>query len=192
MPEFIMSREGEVNGVTVNELPEIMQGYVEALFFTNCSGISMVDWASEESQEAVREGTSDGSIPADADWGDIHPDSAIRMHTEVMEFQKKARHLLSQAYLRGYDAIQAGRDFWFTRNGHGVGFWDRKELENQGVHEAHGFPRVGDPTWAAYKAASENSLGDQLTAIATTFGESNASFDEGEGSPTGYGFVYVD
>lgn len=24
-----------------------------------------------------------------------------------------------------YTEIQAGRDFWFTRNGHGVGFWDR-------------------------------------------------------------------
>jgi hypothetical protein len=24
-----------------------------------------------------------------------------------------------------YEAIQAGRDFWFTRNHHGVGFWDR-------------------------------------------------------------------
>ncbi|AIA64682.1 hypothetical protein HL10_gp152 [Cronobacter phage CR8] len=24
-----------------------------------------------------------------------------------------------------YDHTQAGRDFWFTRQGHGVGFWDR-------------------------------------------------------------------
>jgi len=23
---------------------------------------------------------------------------------------------------------QAGYDFWFTRNGHGTGFWDRKEI----------------------------------------------------------------
>jgi hypothetical protein len=24
-----------------------------------------------------------------------------------------------------YDREAAGRDFWYTRNGHGVGFWDR-------------------------------------------------------------------
>ncbi|UTC25361.1 hypothetical protein P7_171 [Pectobacterium phage vB_PcaM_P7_Pc] len=24
-----------------------------------------------------------------------------------------------------YDHTQAGRDFWFSRQGHGVGFWDR-------------------------------------------------------------------
>lgn len=27
-----------------------------------------------------------------------------------------------------YDETQAGRDYWFTRNGHGVGFWDREQL----------------------------------------------------------------
>lgn len=29
----------------------------------------------------------------------------------------------------GYGWVEAGRDFWFTRNGHGVGFWDREVLE---------------------------------------------------------------
>ena len=26
------------------------------------------------------------------------------------------------------DAVKAGHDFWFTRCGHGVGFWDRPEV----------------------------------------------------------------
>ena len=25
-----------------------------------------------------------------------------------------------------YDMRRAGHDFWFTRNGHGVGYWDRE------------------------------------------------------------------
>lgn len=27
-----------------------------------------------------------------------------------------------------YDPGQVGHDLWFTRNGHGVGFWDRPEV----------------------------------------------------------------
>ena len=26
------------------------------------------------------------------------------------------------------DPVQVGHDLWFTRNGHGVGFWDRPEV----------------------------------------------------------------
>lgn len=33
----------------------------------------------------------------------------------------------------GWHAL--GHDLWFTRNGHGVGFWDRKELEADGLGE---------------------------------------------------------
>lgn len=42
-----------------------------------------------------------------------------------------------------YDHTQAGRDFWFTRQGHGVGFWDR----------------------------GLGMVGDDLTIAAKTFGE---------------------
>lgn len=30
---------------------------------------------------------------------------------------------------------QAGRDFWFTRQGHGVGFWDRPEVYGDEMDE---------------------------------------------------------
>lgn len=33
------------------------------------------------------------------------------------------------------DAAQCGHDFWLTRNGHGSGFWGRKELEANGFGE---------------------------------------------------------
>lgn len=31
------------------------------------------------------------------------------------------------------DAEHLGHDFWLSRNGHGTGFWDRKELETNGI-----------------------------------------------------------
>lgn len=164
MPEFIMDRDGVVNGMTFDDLSDIFQGYIECMLFTETSFIPMVSWSDAESQEAIGQGTSDGTIPNDAGWGDISPDAAQEAQLDVMNFKSQSSHLLSMAYARGYDRKQAGRDFWFTRNHHGCGFWDRKELER-------------------------DNLGDMLTEIAQTFGEVNVSFDPDEGSPTGYGHV---
>ena len=33
-----------------------------------------------------------------------------------------------ECYLSPNNIEQAGHDFWFTRNGHGVGFWDKPEV----------------------------------------------------------------
>ena len=64
-------------------------------------------------------------------------------------FMSKAQAVLNEAYETGYTETQAGRDFWFTRCGHGVGYWDRKELEL-------------------------NNIGERLSAFARSCGESYA------------------
>ena len=56
-------------------------------------------------------------------------------------------------YLSDDNITQAGHDFWFTRNGHGVGFWDR--------------PKVYGDTYA-----------EKFTKIAESFGEAYAVYDE--------------
>jgi hypothetical protein len=40
---------------------------------------------------------------------------------DCAKFESENAELLSRAG----DFEQNGRDFWYTRNGHGVGFWDR-------------------------------------------------------------------
>jgi hypothetical protein len=46
---------------------------------------------------------------------------------DCKNFQEKNKELLTLAYEHNnnYDSSRAGHDFWLTRNGHGVGFWDR-------------------------------------------------------------------
>lgn len=39
-------------------------------------------------------------------------------------FQRNIDLLLDAVEVDGYDWDDAGRDFWFTRKGHGAGFWD--------------------------------------------------------------------
>jgi hypothetical protein len=143
MPKFIADTDGTIDGSEWEDLSPFLQGYIEAMLFTEtASGVSMTEWEEPEVQDDLREGCLDGNIPGDSGFGDIHPDSFIRAHLDCRNFEDKARHLLSQVYGHSYparvigdgtlpdshrpawnyDAKQAGHDFWLTRNGHGVGF----------------------------------------------------------------------
>lgn len=82
------------------------------------------------------------------DNADIHPDTLALMEADCTRFQSEnAADLAAADYGsrgREYGTDEcAGHDFWLTRNGHGVGFWDR----------------------------DLGALGDRLTKAAKAFGE---------------------
>ena len=106
MPEFQMPMGQSVAGF--NELDSFIQGFIEAMFFT--------------------ESNSDNPELEHATFDDIAGESLMAIVIDCQNFQNKYSELLSKAYdsdLVEYDETMAGRDYWFTRNGHGVGFWDR-------------------------------------------------------------------
>lgn len=87
-------------------------GYLEAIEFT--------DMSSEGDNECYGMELSEDALAACLD--------------DCEAFQRTAADLLTAAYARdGYTAQRAGHDFWLTRNGHGAGFWDRIELEADGL-----------------------------------------------------------
>jgi hypothetical protein len=184
MPQFEMETDGEVQGLEFADLSPFVQGYLEAMFFTNeATGISMVDWTDPEVQHDIREGYADGDLPADAGFSDIYPGSLKTAIEECEAFQKEAKALLDLAYERDYDEAQAGRDFWFTRCGHGVGYWDRDVLSSTGEKWSGGSDHDGE------------TLGEKLSDIARTYGNRDASFGDaadGSESPTGYGWVFIE
>jgi hypothetical protein len=45
-----------------------------------------------------------------------------------MKQECKAFLLKAMNMIKPHQLEQAGHDFWLTRNGHGTGFWDRKEV----------------------------------------------------------------
>lgn len=61
----------------------------------------------------------------------------------------------------GYGARRAGHDFWLTRNGHGAGFWDRKELKGTG-------------------GTDEGSMGEALTRACSGFPQRDIYVSNGE------------
>lgn len=104
MPQYQIPLGGAVQAYA--DLDEFTQGYIEAMMFCECN--------------------SDNDELAEMTFDDIATDTLANIMADCAKFQSDQGALLGAAYAEYiYDEAQAGRDFWFTRNGHGVGFWDR-------------------------------------------------------------------
>ena len=148
MPEFILDTTGDVsppNGVAVpwphplewRHLSSFVQGYIEALFFTeNEPGTSREERVTSRgkirrSWEArISEGASK-DIPGDYGFSDLAPETLLQIIKDCEAFQQTAKAPLERAYDLDYSEEQAGRDFWYTRNSHGVGFWIGQNCERR-------------------------------------------------------------
>lgn len=132
--------------IAYSDLPDFTQGYIEALFFCNsASGVSSDEWWERENQEALTAGTNDGCLPDDVGFDDLSKDALNRIVRDICNFSNQAHDLIAKACTGvGYDLRQAGRDFFYTRCGHGVGFWDRNlgEVGDQLSKLASGFGDV--------------------------------------------------
>lgn len=127
MPEFIL--EGRDHAARA-ESPFTL-GFIEALFFTNTeSSVDSSDWFTPETIEARKNGQL-SELPSDVGYSELHPDSLAAIRADCEAWQAANAELLVLAYATGYDEAQAGRDYWSTRNGHGVGFWSRDELDGE-------------------------------------------------------------
>lgn len=187
MPEFVFDTSGRVQidgapfqGATIawNYLDSFTQGYIEAMFFTDeeqlCeeSGREMpaVAFNTATMESRFVGGDSPG-------FGDLSPAALARIMADCAKFQDDNRALMDEAAGRDYAADSAGRDFWYTRNGHGCGFWDRQELESDsGEYEALTsimVANVGSPVWdealAKRNALESQSPGERLSAAAQSF-----------------------
>ncbi|AXQ69062.1 hypothetical protein HOU02_gp147 [Caulobacter phage CcrBL9] len=96
-------------------------------------------------------GGSDSYYDGESAW--ITPKTLREMIEDCDAFQRDNVAALAKAYasdvwIEGerYNASNAGHDFWLTRNGHGVGFWDR------------GLGEVGETLSEAARKVGEYSL----------------------------------
>lgn len=109
MPQFEMPIGN--NPQPWRALNSFAQGYIEAMFFTDAN--------------------SDCEDLSDASFDELAPAALASIIADCEAFEREAAPLLQLAYGATYDGssqygeTQAGHDFWFTRNRHGVGFWSR-------------------------------------------------------------------
>lgn len=129
MPKFILDTPGFVDfGPTPQHLPgrpvpwtettvswdrldDFTRGYIEAMFYTE---------GADTDDDLAGLGFSDLAPEA---LGAIMRDCAMFYEAHRLTIEKAALKLSCAHDVNEADSA-AGKDFWFTRNGHGVGFWD--------------------------------------------------------------------
>jgi len=110
--------------ITYDDLDHFTQAYIAAAL-----------WSTND------ESTPAGGVPLDQNYGphDIAPDTLRQMLADCVRFRAE-----NAADLRELDNTeQAGHDFWLTREGHGVGFWDR-DLGELGERLSEAARRFGE------------------------------------------------
>lgn len=111
----------------IEDLTPFQRGFFEAMFFTNF-------------------GADDGDL-CEKGFSDLSPPMLFACLEDCDTFYRNnLPHIMRAMDVKVghppvYDEEMAGRDFWFTRNHHGVGFWDRGlgELGNTLTKAAHGY-----------------------------------------------------
>jgi hypothetical protein len=112
--------------VDTRKLDRFTRGYLEAIAFTD--GASAADGDELAGLDLLSTG--------DDGWGEGEMRAILQ---DCNAFQLEAVKIVAQhigfadleierigGEREGYTDEQAGRDFWLTRCGHGVGFWDRQ------------------------------------------------------------------
>lgn len=95
--------------------------------------------------------TPDGEELESLEALELAPETVQRVVTECTGFYTTAFKVLSHLDESGLHSFElSGHDFWLTRNGHGVGFWDRG-LGNAGDYltalsqqAGEQYPYIGD------------------------------------------------
>ena len=113
MPQFQMPYGEPQARSAFWELPEFVQGYIEAMFFTST-------------------GSADDGDLQNARFDEMDGDTLADIIATCERFQHENADTLSAAYDltddsgAAYDESRAGNDLWYTSNGHGTGYWDRE------------------------------------------------------------------
>lgn len=135
MPEFHLDTAGGEPNWT--ELEPAVQGFIEAMFFCEtCPGTDRAEWDDPDVQERLTEGQLDGTIPTDVGYAELDPESLLELRVFVLGWLGLNAGPVAEALARdGYDATRMGNDLYYTRAGHGTGFWDRSELDADDLGE---------------------------------------------------------
>lgn len=109
MPQFEMEGKDDPE---FQALDSFTQGYIEAMFFTADTGES----GDDEEQEDLTQ----------ADFPELTPETLAAIKKDCADFQESNAWCAASgdSTQNMPDDVRAGHDFWFTRNSHGVGFWD--------------------------------------------------------------------
>ena len=109
MPQFVLNIGDDTGEAWLAAQDEFTRGYVEAMFFTSAGPDDELDAAAVS---------------------DMAPETLAAIMLDCATFQAQNADDITEACdngrINGYDMAAAGRDYWYSRNGHGVGYFDRE------------------------------------------------------------------
>lgn len=121
MPEYILDHGSAEASKRFNSLDEFTQGYIEALFFTACD-------ESDQDESGNPNQSPEWSLAMldESAWIVIEADCEAMQRQIAIFLQINDLEAICDKALQDDDNAErkAGRDFLYTRNGHGCGFWD--------------------------------------------------------------------
>lgn len=125
--KLLAQQTGELLGGTSSDpdaLDPFTRGYLEACLFSS----------NDESDDSSGE-------PLDRNYSiaDFAPEAIEMAKRDCARFQQENAYELA-----GFDETSAGGDFWFTRVGHGVGFWDGDYPEPQATSLTKACKKFGE------------------------------------------------
>lgn len=124
--KLLAQQTGELLGDAqdAGSLSDFTRGYLEAALFSTTDNSD-----------------DNGGDPLDDNYGiaDFAPEAIESATRDCERFQRE-----NAASLEGFDDAEAGADFWFTRCGHGVGFWDGDYPEPQATRLTDASKKFGE------------------------------------------------
>lgn len=137
--EAYIDNDGKLRDLSQSDINEILKGYIECALWTEQERLeddATMDIDDEEIDEVEKliqlKGKFDKKSFTSFVSEDIDIDSRIDAYNDIKTFIKNAGDDAIQEAIIENGLFKLGMDIWFTRNGHGAGFFDHN-YENENV-----------------------------------------------------------
>lgn len=138
--ESLIDDKGKLKDLSQSDINEILRGYIECALWTEQekledeATLDIDDEEYSEMDDAEKiinlQGKFDRKTFTSFISEDIDVDSRIDAYNDIKDFIKNAGDEAAQEAISENGLFKLGMDIWFTRNGHGAGFFDHN-YENE-------------------------------------------------------------
>jgi hypothetical protein len=146
LSEAYLSQSGSLEDLSQEDMNEILKGYIECALWTEEERLTddatfdIDDEDYEEMSEVDKiinlKGKFDRKTFSSFVSDDIDIDSKIDAYGDIKKFIMTAGDEAIEEAIEENGLFQLGMDIWFTRNGHGSGFFDRNYENEDALMEA--------------------------------------------------------
>ncbi len=129
--ELYINQDGKLEDLSQSDINEILKGYIECALWTEEERledevtVEIDDEDLDEVEKLIRlKGKYDKKTFSSFISDDIHVDSRIDAYNNIKAFIKNAGDDAVEEAISDNGLYRLGMDIWYTRNGHGAGFFD--------------------------------------------------------------------